>query len=173
MAGGDSGIYGVHANHNAKPKEPVIAKIVECLELGMTLGCSYPLADITASTFNSWRHADPTIDARLLKARSKFESSHLRNIKNHAEQDWKASAWTLERRVPNRYSKQVVVNDQRIEVDTGLLVRVPAPEKPASLDDIQALQEQLERAQSALASAMANLPDKKGAGDGFPTGRGD
>ena len=159
------------AHMNAKPRGPITAAVIDHIRTGATLGVACSCAGVSTVQFGVWRADDPNIDVQLKEAQAEFELAHIRNIRNHAEKDWKASAWTLERRIPHRYAKKVILKDNRVEVDTGLLVRVPEPTtKQASPEDLQALKAELERAQLALDAAMAAQSSQEGAGDGIPTG---
>lgn len=161
-------------NMNAKVREPIIDKIVENIRLGAPFVVACNVAGISRATFRDWRIADPTIDERLKAAQGDFETTHLRNIRNHSAEDWKASAWVLERRVPHRYAKKLILNGTRIETDTGLLVQVPTPDKnSASLEDIATLKEELTRAQEAFDKANAARAVREGAADGISTCQGD
>jgi hypothetical protein len=72
--------------------------------------------------------------ADLKKANSAFELRHVRNIQTMATDDWKASAWLLERKFPKRYSRRLVISEPpKATEDTGILVRVPKP-KPKSIE---------------------------------------
>ena len=68
---------------------------------------------IDESTFYRWlREGEKESKANLKnqlnqsikKASANFELTHLTNIKKFSNEDWKASAWLLERRNPNEYS---------------------------------------------------------------------
>jgi hypothetical protein len=45
---------------------------------------------------------------QVKKAETFFKLSHLKNIKNAAEEDWRASAWMLERCFPEEYGRNRV-----------------------------------------------------------------
>lgn len=161
-------------NMNAKVRQPIIDKIVENIRLGAPLVVACSVAGISRATFSAWRTDDSSIDEQLKAAQGDFETAHLRNIRNHSAEDWKASAWVLERRVPHRYAKKLILNGTRIETDTGLLVQVPAPPKDsASLEDIATLKEELARAQEAFDKANAARAVREGAADVIQTGQGD
>lgn len=52
------------------------------------------------------------------RAEAEWEVGHLRNINKHAANDWHASAWALERRFPDKYSKreQMMVSSDNTKI---------------------------------------------------------
>ena len=54
----------------------------------------------------------PTLQMQLLdgvpEAQARSEAGHLKNIRTAGKEDWKASAWFLERTRPERYARRVV-----------------------------------------------------------------
>lgn len=59
--------------------------------------------------------ADPDWMAAYENARNAFVSQSLMSIKGHGEKDWKATAWLLERILPERFGKRDTV-DQNVKV---------------------------------------------------------
>ena len=45
----------------------------------------------------------------LMRAKAKSEATHVANIAAAAKTEWRASAWILERRFPDRYGAQVTI----------------------------------------------------------------
>lgn len=118
----------------AKDRETLIPIILENISNGGTIGISCCAAGVSYRSFREWVQADPQLAADLKKANSAFELRHVRNIQTMATDDWKASAWLLERKFPKRYSRRLVISEPpKATEDTGILVRVPQP-KPKSIE---------------------------------------
>ena len=108
-------------DHNSKTKEPLfISKpglkvtIVELLRDGhhTSTVCNY--AGIDYTTFTGWlrkgkegkdkAYYDFYNEVRMAEAEA--EVNRLKNIKDHSKIDWKASAWIMERKWPERWAKR-------------------------------------------------------------------
>lgn len=68
---------------------------------------------------------------QVKKAETFFKLSHLKNIKNAAEDNWQASAWMLERCFPSEYGKskreiEITGKDGgAVEVEAGVQIYIP------------------------------------------------
>lgn len=60
------------------------------------IGCKVEVIDELAARSRSFRR-------QLAEAESKHEIAHLENIRTAGKKEWRASAWALERRYPERY----------------------------------------------------------------------
>jgi hypothetical protein len=120
----------------AKDRETLIPIILDNISNGGTIRISCMAAGVSYRSFREWVQADPQLSAHLKKANSDFELRHVRNIQTMATDDWKASAWLLERKFPKRYSRRLVISEPpKATEDTGILVRVPQPKpKPIESD---------------------------------------
>jgi hypothetical protein len=118
----------------AKDRETLIPIILDNISNGGPMAVACCAAGVAHSTFRDWMRADPSLRIMLKKATSEFELRHVRNIQTMATDDWKASAWLLERKFPKRYSRRLVISEPpKATEDTGILVRVPQP-KPKSIE---------------------------------------
>jgi hypothetical protein len=117
----------------AKDRETLIPIVLENISNGGTIGVSCRAAGVSYRTFREWVVADPQLSADLKRANGAFELRHVKNIQTMASDDWKASAWLLERKFPKRYARRVVnidpVKDKGDE--SGPLVKLPQPKKAA------------------------------------------
>jgi hypothetical protein len=100
---------------------------------GMTLRDSCALGGVSKRTFHVWVKEDPALYAQLQKARLECKVVHVRNIRNHAQEDWKASAWLLERMFPKEFSRRTVIELPNRDADEDVFVRVPTPEEAQRL----------------------------------------
>ena len=57
---------------------------------------------------------------RRSRARVSAEMREARLILRHAETDWRAAAWMLERRNPDRYGRNPVQSIRSVSADTAL-----------------------------------------------------
>lgn len=103
-------------------------------------------AGLTKAQARSLR-SDPDWQAAYERARAEFVTRSLQSIDAHGERDWKATAWLLERILPERFGKRDTVQhevrakplpwrsllgDQVIEVQAEVS---PAPPAPATGPD--------------------------------------
>lgn len=104
--------------------------VLNYLRDGMSLRDSCALAGVSRRRFHQWVSEDSALSAQVKKARLDSKLVHVRNIRNHAQEDWKASAWLLERMFPKEFSKRTVIELPKThEADDAILVRVPTPEE--------------------------------------------
>lgn len=104
--------------------------VLNYLRDGMSLRDSCALAGVSRRRFHQWVSEDSALSAQVKKARLESKLVHVRNIRNHAQEDWKASAWLLERMFPKEFSKRTVIELPKThEADDAILVRVPTPEE--------------------------------------------
>lgn len=115
----------------------VVATIVQALERGVTYEVAALAAGIDKSTLHDWRRkgaadleagkATPfahLVD-ELTRATAEAEVGLVRVIRSHAMMDWKAAAWLLERRAPERWARPDSKADS--EVDDRAKPREVAP----------------------------------------------
>lgn len=108
-------------------KELCTSIIISYVKSGLTIECACRAAGVAASTFRNWRRADKSLSNALKKAEADFERVHIQNVSIFGERDWKASAWLLERKFPERYAKRVINIEPKPSEVTGILVKVPEP----------------------------------------------
>ncbi len=101
------------------------------------------MVGIHRSTWYEWRER-PEIEARLDRALAIAESRLLDSIREAGRDDWRASAWILERRYPETWSKRsevqaagsvevVVRRGEKLDVNSlsdSELERIAAGESP-------------------------------------------
>jgi len=111
-------------------------KICAAVEEGVSFETACEVADVAAATGWEWlaRGMDRDPDRpttpdfaefaeALTRARARAEMREVQLIVKHAEDDWRAAAWMLERRAPERYGRNPV---QRIEL-------AGAPDAPVNI----------------------------------------
>lgn len=89
-------------------------RLVACIERGLTYARASQACGIGYSTFKQWmargrketRGVYRDFASAVKKADAMGEAWHLDNIKKHAAKTWQASAWFLERKFPQRWSKR-------------------------------------------------------------------
>jgi hypothetical protein len=86
----------------------IVQKIVDSLELGLSMKYACLANGVTAETFNNWQADHPELEQIAAEAKAKFIQAHLQNIKQHARDQWTASAWLLERTQAEEFSKPEV-----------------------------------------------------------------
>jgi hypothetical protein len=93
-----------------------VARILQCLELGLSLKKAAVLAGITFETLNEWRKADPVFSDQCKRARIFLEERMLRKLNMHAEENLRAVTFALERICsPKKYGKKFKPIELEIE----------------------------------------------------------
>lgn len=110
----------------ALDKKLITDVVLNYVRAGLTVERACLAAGVGVRTFRTWRKENQPLSAALKKAESDFERTHIQNISTHGADDWKASAWLLERKFPERYAKRVVTIEPK-ETEGGVLVKVPKP----------------------------------------------
>lgn len=116
--------------------DTVIEDICKAIGNGLTNKDACALCGIPEDTFYSWlrdaekgtRNKDHLkqkikLAQSVKKAESAFKAYHLKNIIKSSNDDWKASAWMLERKFPKEYAK-VDRNAVVLSTDNGMLPQV-------------------------------------------------
>lgn len=116
----------------AKDRDLVSAVVLNYVKAGLTVERACLAAGVGVTTFRDWRRASPSLSVALKKAESEFELKHIQNISVHASDDWKASAWVLERKFPERYAKR-----EAPEVKVRQTVEVSQPVAAITVDDLK------------------------------------
>jgi len=95
--------------------------IVMTLEAGNTLKASYGYAGISDQTLYNWLKVDQEFEREVQRAINKAEVHHVANVlKAASEGTWQASAWWLERRIPEAYGRKdrtVIAGDKDTPVE--------------------------------------------------------
>lgn len=90
----------------AYDRELVVPIILNYIRDGNTIKDACALAGISRHTFKLWRKENPNLTNLMKKAELEAKNWHIRNIKTHANVDWKASAWYLERKHKGEWGKE-------------------------------------------------------------------
>ena len=126
-----------------------IKKICSGIELGLTYDMCAKYAGISPSAFYTWLRKGREgkekkfIDfvSKLQQAEAKGAVYHLNNIISSSKDDWKASAWVLERR--HNYTRYNHIEKQMQQ------------QKPVSTDPKQILKDQISELKKASDKALA------------------
>lgn len=86
-----------------------IERIIEALESGASLRAASAAAGVAEGTLRRWRTADAELADRIEQARDAGEVSLVGLIRAAATEDWRAAAWLLCHRWPDRWSEKRVV----------------------------------------------------------------
>jgi len=119
-----------------------VARIVEAIEIGMTLQHACQLVGITYSAFANWMKKGREGNEKYVDIFEKVKTAESRCVLNALEviraaaveeKNWTAAAWILERKYPELYGKNRLQSDtvQSIELKiTGL----PRPKEKKTID---------------------------------------
>lgn len=122
-----------------KLNETVIARVVEALEDGATYEVAAMSAGIHRDTLRQWREqgtrdlADGKrtqfgdLVAAVQDASARAEVELIRQVRAHGHTDWRAPAWILERRYPDRWARRTSGGDNLESMEP----RTVAPDAPA------------------------------------------
>ena len=98
-----------------KTRDAIKKSIVEHLEVGNTIETSAFKSGIGRTTYYNWYNADEKFATACNEAIAKAEEALLNQIMGMAirRDDWRAPAWILERRFPDRWGAK-----QELKVET-------------------------------------------------------
>ncbi len=124
-------------------------KICDGIKKGLTYDMCAKYAGVSPSAFYAWlRKGREGKEKKFIDFVSKLEQAeasgavfHLQNITNNSREDWKASAWILERR--HNYTRYNSIQSQMQE------------EKPVSTDPKEILTDQVNQLKKASEKALA------------------
>lgn len=94
----------------SKANEARYAKVIEGIELGMTIESAARYAGIGPSTLHEWRRDTPAFAAQVDQAIADSEAILLAKLQSYGTGDWRSVAWMLERRFPELYGKTINLN---------------------------------------------------------------
>ena len=121
-------------------------RITEAVETGATYEVAAIAAGIHRDTFRVWREQGETdraaglttiysdLAAAVQDARARGEVELARKIRAHASLDWKAAAWLLERRHPERWARREHVDLELTERAEPRTVTPAGAERAAILE---------------------------------------
>lgn len=124
------------------------AVLLDAIESGATFVLAAHAASITYETFNEWRKQYPYFSEAVENAVANSALFHLRNIKEHAADDWRASSWILEHRFPDEYGSKA-----RVQVDGQITIKAVIEARTAVITALADYPD----AQLAVAQALAQL----------------
>jgi hypothetical protein len=100
-------------NHkNGKPGRPtkrtpkLIAELLKKLEAGSPINLACTALGISSVTFGEWRRIDPELGQRVEQAIACGLCEVVTRLREHGKENWGATAWELERRLPEVYAKK-------------------------------------------------------------------
>lgn len=113
--------------------------ICEAIENGATYSAAAEAAGIAVSTMNDWlkdeRPRFVQFSEAVRAANARFMTDALRKIREAGRKDWRALAWSLERRLPELFGQKTNVDltskGERIDFDYGKLIAGITP-RPAA-----------------------------------------
>ena len=94
------------------------AEVASQIVLSWASGAKYSEACMAAGLTRGEAQAlrgDPDWMAAWERARTAFVTGGLKNIQQHGDKDWKATAWLLERVMPERFGKRDTV-EQNVKI---------------------------------------------------------
>lgn len=87
-----------------------IERVIQTLETGASLRAASAAAGIGEGTLRRWRADDEELAARIERARDVGEVALVGLIRTAAADDWRAAAWLLSHRWPDRWSEKRVIS---------------------------------------------------------------
>ena len=118
-------VHDTHARTHARARGGMMPKtqrhreeLLENLRSGMSIVAACALASVSRSSYYNWiKDADFNEEAQ---AAIRFgEAVHVARISTASVDDWRASAWFLERRFPNEWGPKQELNLQTSNQDGG------------------------------------------------------
>lgn len=165
-----------------------IERVCQLLSLGNSKAAAAESVGIAQTTMNGWQRAAQEImlsleegllleeeitprqelllhfSEEMAKARARAEVWHVSNIRSHAEGDWKASAWWLERSRPSLFGKQSRVEHTG---QGGGPIRVQPVPMEAALREMT--DEELLQLQALEVRARRSLATEEGGSEEVPS----
>jgi len=93
-----------------KLSDDVEKTICDAIEAGATYAAAAEAAGIAVSTFNDWLKDDRPrfvqFSEAIRRANARFMTEGLKRIKEAGRKDWRAIAWSLERRLPEHFAQK-------------------------------------------------------------------
>jgi len=111
-------------------------KLLENLRTGMSVDAACTQSSISRSTYYRWIEEDEEFAEEVEAAKDFSEAVLLESIRyqGEAKQDWRAAAWILERRIPDRWGAKrevdLTVNNTTNETDDIIISMIEQIAKP-------------------------------------------
>lgn len=94
------------------------------------------IAGISRATFDRWRKDEPGFEQAIEAAEAAFERQNLGYVTKWGSRSWKASAWALERRFPDRWGAKLAVGGTGEPVKVHVVRDAPGAAGEAPADDV-------------------------------------
>lgn len=79
-------------------------KVLGAVANGLNVQDACAVAGISKQTLYNHVNSDPSFAEEFEKAQVSFKLTHLRNVASASQNDWRASAWILERKFKDEFS---------------------------------------------------------------------
>jgi len=96
--------------HRASFTKQRAEKVLQLLRDGSFRSKAAAAVGVDLDTLLAWMIEHPDFARDVEAAEAKAELEHLRNLRDKAGDDWRASAWWLERKHPDRWGKRETLN---------------------------------------------------------------
>lgn len=83
--------------------------ILRAIAAGLRPGVAAEVGGVDRTTFERWRKADADFAQTIESAEATFEMHNLQRITRASSRTWKAAAWILERRFPERWGAKLAI----------------------------------------------------------------
>ena len=103
-----------------------VAAIVAMVEQGLPPDRAARACGVAGSTLRSRRQRDPDFATAIKRAEAVAEGSFFGRILRHADRNWTAAAWILERRWPDRWRKRERDRHQAEQTDVAAAYQAAA-----------------------------------------------
>lgn len=91
----------------SKMTQDRVDTILEALKEGLSFAAAAKAAGIAPTTLQDWRAQDDVLNHQCEQAIAMWERQHVTNVSKAGHQgDWRASAWLLSRRFPDRWGER-------------------------------------------------------------------
>lgn len=108
-----------------KKTPELLDSIVGLIKEGVSYAQAAQAVGVGRSTLMRWKKEDQDFRDTLKKAEAQSHVSMVSVITKAAKDDWKAAAWWLERRYPQRYARRTHEPKQEDGMGVGMIIRVP------------------------------------------------
>jgi len=91
--------------------------ILQCLSEGLSFAAAAKAAGIAPTTLQDWRAQDDVLNHQCEQAIASWERQHVNIISRSGQEgDWRASAWLLSRRFPDRWGERKPEMERQQEI---------------------------------------------------------
>lgn len=131
----------------------IVEAICSHISNGLTVKDSCTLEDISDKTIYEWLNDPDKDDFRLCvkKAEQNFKESNLKIIHNHAQKNWFAAAWLVERKFPDEWALKT-----KTEFSGYVEQSESDKEKRQRLDKLKTFLNEVETKKGSKAGALAS-----------------